>query len=269
MWMIFVAAIVPGILLLYYVYNKDFNPEPKRLVYKGFLYGCASVFVSTLISGPLMRLGFFPAEPGSISEAIKVSFFGAAIPEESAKLFMLWLLLRNCPEFDERYNGMVYAASVGLGFACLENLMYVLSSGAGWFQVSVSRAIFAVPGHFAFAIVMGYYYSRYHFRAKNSIADGYNRGDNSRIDSEGAVDGLDRLKIWLYPVMLHGIYDSLVFSMNLAPAASGIITLALIWFCYKLFKSTRQRILDEAAANRRDNNLYYDPRRDDGSIDEQ
>lgn len=231
MWIILAAAIVPGILLLYYVYSKDFNPEPKRMIYKGFFYGCLSVFVSTLISGPLMKLGFFVSQPSSFAEALQTSFFGAAIPEESAKLLMLWLLLRHSPEFDERYDGMVYAAAVGLGFACLENLMYVVSAGAGWFQVSVTRAIFAVPGHFAFAIVMGYYFSRNHFDSRK-------------------ITEFDRIKVWLFPVLLHGIYDTLAFSAELSPAYSGLITILLIWFCYRLFKSTRDRILREAEQNR-------------------
>lgn len=230
MWIILAAAIVPGILLLYYVYSKDFNPEPKRMVYKGFFYGCLSVLASFVISGPLMSLGLFSNEPSTLLEAVKTSFFGAAIPEESAKLLMLWLLLRNSPEFDERYDGMVYAAAVGLGFACLENLMYVISAGAGWFYVSVTRAIFAVPGHFAFAIMMGYYYSRNHF------------------DWRETTD-LDRIKVWLFPVLLHGIYDTLAFSSGIAPEFSGLITILLIYFCIKLFKFTRKRILTEAARN--------------------
>lgn len=239
MWIILAAAIVPGILLLYYVYSKDFNPEPKRMIYKGFFYGCLSVFVSTLISGPLMKLGFFVSQPSSFAEALQTSFFGAAIPEESAKLLMLWLLLRHSPEFDERYDGMVYAAAVGLGFACLENLMYVVSAGAGWFQVSVTRAIFAVPGHFAFAIVMGYYFSRNHFDSRK-------------------ITEFDRIKVWLFPVLLHGIYDTLAFSAELSPAYSGLITILLIWFCYRLFKSTRDRILREAEQNRQQSILNID-----------
>lgn len=239
MWIILAAAIVPGILLLYYVYSKDFNPEPKRMIYKGFFYGCLSVFVSTLISGPLMKLGFFVNQPSSFAEALQTSFFGAAIPEESAKLLMLWLLLRHSPEFDERYDGMVYAAAVGLGFACLENLMYVVSAGAGWFQVSVTRAIFAVPGHFAFAIVMGYYFSRNHFDSRK-------------------ITEFDHIKVWLFPVLLHGIYDTLAFSAELSPAYSGLITILLIWFCYRLFKSTRDRILREAEQNRQQSILNID-----------
>ena len=231
MWIIFAAAVVPGLLLLYYVYSNDFNPEPTRMIWKGFLYGAISVFVSTLISGPLLNMGLYVNEPKTLLEAVKVSFFGAAIPEESAKLLMLWLLLRNCREFDERYDGMVYAAAVGLGFACVENLMYVVSSGAAWFYVSATRALFAVPGHFAFAIAMGYYYSKNHFEWHRS--------------SEW-----DRIKVWLIPVLLHGIYDTLAFSSELDVAWSGLITIALIYSCYRLFKSTRARILNEAERNK-------------------
>ena len=225
MWIVLGAAIAPALLLLYYVYSKDFNPEPKKMVLRGFLFGGISVYVSTLISGPLLNLGLFTNEPSTFLEAMKVSFVGAAIPEESAKLFMLWLLLRRSKDFDERYDGMVYAAAVGMGFACLENLMYVLSSGSAWFYVSVTRALLAVPGHFAFAIVMGYYYSRNHF------------------DREKMAPW-DRIRVWLYPMLLHGIYDTLAFSADISPALSGAITLLLIFFCSRLFKATRKRIND-------------------------
>ena len=231
MWIILAAAIAPALLLLYYVYSKDFHPEPTKMVFKGFWFGALAVFASTVISGPLLALQLVPQVPSSFSEALQISFLGAAIPEESAKLLMLWLLLRNCREFDERYDGLVYAAAVGLGFACVENIMYVLSAGAGWFQVSVTRALFAVPGHFAFAIVMGYFYSRNHF-------DWYR------------TTRWDRIKVWLYPVLLHGAYDTLAFSSGLGYAWSGLISLALLAFCYFLFRATRRRILAEASRNR-------------------
>ena len=201
------------------------------MVFKGFWFGALAVFASTVISGPLLALQLVPQVPSSFSEALQISFLGAAIPEESAKLLMLWLLLRNCREFDERYDGLVYAAAVGLGFACVENIMYVLSAGAGWFQVSVTRALFAVPGHFAFAIVMGYFYSRNHF-------DWYR------------TTRWDRIKVWLYPVLLHGAYDTLAFSSGLGYAWSGLISIALLAFCFFLFRATRRRILAEASRNR-------------------
>jgi hypothetical protein len=77
---------------------------------------------------------------------------------------------------------------------------------------------------------MGDYYSRNHFDWRSTTA-------------------FDRIKVWLVPVLLHGVYDTLAFSSEIAAGWSGLISLALIWFCFRLFKFTRKRILDEAAAN--------------------
>ena len=87
---------MPALVLMWYVYHKDIQPEPANLVIKGFIYGAIATFVSTLVSGPLMNLGLFTNNPSGLMDCIKVSFLGAAIPEECAKLLMLWLLLRNC-----------------------------------------------------------------------------------------------------------------------------------------------------------------------------
>lgn len=227
--MLTLAAIAPALILLWYVYHKDTEPEPTRLIFKGFCFGGLSALLSTLISGPLLNMGFYTTDPSTWAEAVKVAFFGAAVPEETAKLLMLWLLLRNCPEFDERYDGIVYATTIGLGFAAFENIIYVISAGASWVDVAFTRALFAVPGHFAFAVTMGYYYSQYHFRGK---------------EHEGA-----QIKMLLYPILLHGAYDTLCFFSELNEALSLFITLILIAFCFWLFKRTRARILDEAAKN--------------------
>jgi len=221
-----IAAIAPALILMWYVYHKDIHPEPAKLVVKGFGYGALATFLSMVISVPLMAMGVFTNDPTNLVESIKVSFFGAAIPEETAKLVMLWLLLRNCSEFDERYDGIVYGAAVGLGFATLENLEYLLAAGADWYSVSVSRALFAVPGHFCFAVVMGYYYSQAHFLRSY------------------APKGT-KLKMWLYPVLLHGTYDSIVFASGLNSVISGLCSIVLVVFCFKLFSFTRERIHKE------------------------
>ena len=236
MLMILLAAVAPALILLWYVYHKDINPEPKRLVFKAFFFGALATFASTVISGPLLTAGFFSLEPDSVWEAIKISFLGAALPEECAKLLMLWLLLRKSAEFDERYDGIVYAAAVGLGFATFENLQYLLAAGADWYTVSISRAFFAVPGHFCFAVVMGYYYSQYHFTGNEAA----------------------RWKTLLYPILLHGTYDTIVFSGNLGNVLSGLFTILLLLFCFWLFKTTRRRILAEAAAGSKNYELIRD-----------
>ena len=91
MLMLTIAAVAPALILLWYVYHKDTEPEPSRLIFKGFFYGGLSALLSTLISGPLLNMGFYTTEPSTWGEAIKIAFFGAAIPEETAKLLMLWL----------------------------------------------------------------------------------------------------------------------------------------------------------------------------------
>lgn len=224
-----IAAIAPALILMYYVYHKDTQPEPTRLIAKGFCYGGISALVSMLISGPLLGMGFYTQNPTNLVEAIKISFFGAAIPEECAKLLMLWLLLRNCAEFDERYDGIVYATAVGLGFAGFENVLYVIGSGANWADVAFTRALFAVPGHFAFAVTMGYYYSQWKFGGK---------------DSSSA-----QVKMLLIPVLMHGAYDTLCFFSEINEALSFIITIGLIYFCFRLFKFTRNRVLEQARNN--------------------
>ena len=153
--------------------------------------------------------------------------FSQRFTNSSLGIVTLWLLLRRCPEFDEHYDGLVYAAAVGLGFAAVENLMYVVSAGAGWFTVSFTRALFAVPGHFAFAIVMGYYYSLAHFGGSRTPV-------------------WDKLRIWLLPVLLHGSYDTLAISSTLGAGWSGLMSFGLLVFCFFLFRHARHRILLEA-----------------------
>jgi RsiW-degrading membrane proteinase PrsW (M82 family) len=230
MLMFLLAALLPVILLFWYVYSKDTNPEPTRYLVKGFCFGALSALLSTFISGPLLNMGFYTSNPTNITEAIKVAFFGAAIPEETAKLIMLWLLLRNLKEFDESYDGIVYATTIGLGFAAFENILYLISAGAGWFEVAIQRAFLAIPGHFGFAVVMGYYYSQIHFK-----------GDRAPKGS--------KIKVWLYPVLLHGIYDTICFVSDLNMTWSVLLTLVLIAFCIWMFKKTRRRIDEEAADN--------------------
>lgn len=238
MFLFLLAAILPAFILFWYVYSRDITPEPKNVVIKGFIYGVLATLLSTLISGPLLKLGWFENNPTTFLGAFKTAFFGAAIPEETAKLLMLWFLLRKCKDFDERYDGIVYASAVGLGFATFENILYLASSGFGFFQVAISRAFLAVPGHFAFAVIMGYYYSKQHFSWKPE-------------EKKSAC-----VKMWVYPVLLHGIYDTICFAAGLSDTWSVLLTFVLLFFCFRLFRFTRNRIITEAADNASEGSFY-------------
>ena len=163
-----------------------------------------------------MKMGLFPQEIHTSMDAFRTAFFGAAIPEETAKLVLLWLFLRKCKDFDERMDGIVYAVCVGMGFAAFENLEYVIGAGFQWVTVGLSRSLTAIPGHFGFAVVMGYFFSLYYF-------------DSYRAPLAG-------LKMWLYPVLLHGTYDWIAMSQQVTPELGGAIALAILLLCFSMLK---------------------------------
>jgi RsiW-degrading membrane proteinase PrsW (M82 family) len=217
MILIIATALIPVLILGWWIYRKDSaRPEPLNKLFQAFFYGVGSTFVTVVIvallgfSGPVVR------ERGSFADAAKLSLFGAAFPEETAKLVLLWLFLRKCKDFDERMDGIVYAVCVGMGFAAFENLEYVIGAGSQWVTVGLSRSLTAIPGHFGFAVVMGYFFSLYYF-------------DSYRAPLAG-------LKMWLYPVLLHGTYDWIAMSQQVNPELGGVIALAILLLCFSMLK---------------------------------
>lgn len=214
---IIALALVPVFLLFIFIYCADkVQHEPVKLMIKGLIYGVGSCFVTLAIVSPLPEF-----TDGSVIGGIFNAFFTAAIPEECSKLLMLWLLVRGMKEFDEPFDGIVYATCVGLGFAGFENIFYLISNEDSLLETSLMRGITAVPGHFFFAVTMGYYYAAAHFGSKRS----------------------KKRNLWLaivVPVMLHGIYDSLLMIED--EDLQGLCILVWIVFCLFMFKSGLRRI---------------------------
>jgi len=162
------AAVLPSLVLVGYILFKDReHPEPPRYLLKAFLFGMLSTVFSLFFSGPLMALGAYSAEPVSVMDHFRVALFGAALPEELAKLLLLMLLLRHNPYFDEYFDGIVYAVCIGMGFAFVENIGYLAKAGDYWMNAGIMRGIISVPGHYAFAVLMGYFYSLAAFSKEN------------------------------------------------------------------------------------------------------
>lgn len=222
---IVIAALLPVVLLFGYICKKDSEqPEPTGWLMKAFFYGILSTFLSFCFSTPLSAI--FGTEVAneqysSVFDAFVDAFCSAAIPEELAKLIMLWLLLKKNPHFDEQFDGIVYAVCVGLGFAGLENVLYLFESD-DWVSLGITRAMFSVPGHMLFGVLMGYYYSVYHFDVNRSF--------------------VTKLMILLAPITAHGIYDGLLFSMSVDDGLAAILMLLFCLFCYKLMKKGKSRI---------------------------
>lgn len=216
-----VAALMPPILLFLYIWRMDPQKEPFKELIKAVLGGvaiCVPVaFLELLIEHLLFGSG---VEVLTVWHTTTQAFLVAAVPEEAAKLFVLWIVLRKNKYFDEHFDGIVYAVCIGLGFAAIENVFYVLGDEE-WLRVAVMRALLSVPGHYAFAVIMGYCYAVYRFVKPSAW---------------------NALMIFVMPVMAHGIYDALAMSGSANPTIGGTAFIVLIYFCVKMQKIAKNRI---------------------------
>lgn len=230
-YIILAAALLPAVILMLLILRRDHeHPEPPSMLIKAFFMGVASVPASLLISTPVVQSGLLP-EHGYTDAftAVLYSFGAAAIPEECAKLLMLWLFLRRNKEFDEHLDGVVYAVCVGLGFAATENVMYLFNAGEDWLGTAIARGLLAVPGHFFFAVLMGYYYSLVHF------------GHNSQRN---------RIFVLAAPVLAHGIYDALCMASEVSPGMEALLVITLLLFCNELRKLGTRHIRELVEADK-------------------
>ena len=223
--MIFVAALLPALIALYIIYKKDSkNPEPTGLLAKAVFFGVLSAPLSMLISGPLGAMGFYSMESNTVAGKTAIAFFGAAIPEECMKLLMLWLVVRKNRYFDEHFDGIVYAVCIGMGFAGIENVMYLFKDYNQWLSVGILRALFAIPGHFFFAILMGYFYSLAHFTKQGAKRQSY------------------RCLTIIAPVLAHGLYDALLMVGQVLPDIALFLTIAVIYLLNRLRNISKAHI---------------------------
>ncbi len=177
-----VSAIVPSLLLLWYFHARDLHPEPGKVLFASFGLGVATIPGVLLAAWPLTFVVAELQEPHLAG--LGAAFLTAAIPEELFKLVVVWGYAARNRHFDEPMDGIVYGVAVSLGFATLENVLYVGSGGLG---VAVMRALTAVPGHAFFGAVMGYFVGQARFAPRG-------RGASLAL-------------AFVVPVLLHGLYD--------------------------------------------------------------
>ncbi|MFY0564660.1 PrsW family intramembrane metalloprotease [Archangium lansingense] len=202
------SAVVPSLLLLWYIYAKDRNPEPRGLLLKTFLLGAAICAPVVPVAMWLESLGR-QWETGIWSTALVQAFLGAAIPEELFKYLVLRRYVWNKPAFDEPLDGVVYGATASLGFATLENILYVGDGGLG---VAALRALTAVPEHAFTGVVMGAFIGRARF-----------------AQDEGQRFGLLAAGLG-QAILLHGAYDAfLMTGTGFALLALPTLLLTVRW----------------------------------------
>ncbi|WP_010650707.1 glutamic-type intramembrane protease PrsW [Oceanobacillus massiliensis] len=178
------AGIAPIVALMSFIYLKDRITEPLPIIVRTFISGTLLVF-------PIMFIQYaITTEHVSDSSFIE-SFFQIALFEEFFKWFIFMFLIYNHPEFDNHYDGIVYAVSISLGFASVENILYLLTNGI---EYAFLRAFFPVSSHALFGIIMGFYLGK----AKMSK-------QNRKLNIALA---------FLFPFMLHGTYNFILKSYS-------------------------------------------------------
>lgn len=197
------ASIIPGITLLAYFYWKDrYDVEPVPIVLRMFLTGVLIVLPIMIVQrGLTIVWGESP---------LMFSFVISAGVEEFFKWFVLYHIIYNHTEFDEPYDGIVYAVAVSLGFATLENVLYAFMQPAT-FGTLMMRALLPVSGHALFGVFMGYSLGKAKFSTGNKI----------------------RIHLWLallLPILWHGIYDFMLLTVPSTWIWLIVPFMLLLWF---------------------------------------
>ncbi|MCE4047195.1 glutamic-type intramembrane protease PrsW [Bacillus sp. Au-Bac7] len=179
------AGIAPGLALLSYFYLKDqYESEPIALVFRAFITGALLVF-------PIMFIQYVLRVEEAVPSHLLNSFVTTSLLEEFFKWFILFFTAYQHIEFDEPYDGIIYGVSISLGFATVENILYLVANGV---EYALGRALLPVSSHALFGVIMGYYLGKGKFTMPRSKWICYSL---------------------IVPFILHGIYDYiLTFQKN-------------------------------------------------------
>lgn len=187
------CAIAPVFAIILYIYFQDkYEKEPNRLLLLNFLFGAIIsiiiVFILYFFTGKLIPI----TNKYSIWQQFIQAFVVVALAEEFSKYVIVKYVAQPKKAFNEPYDGIIYAVMVSMGFACTENIMYVLDGG---YETAILRAFTAVPAHATFGILMGFFMGKAKF-SKNKFS-------------------LNMAGLFL-AVLFHGSYDFFLF-INFIP----------------------------------------------------
>jgi len=204
---LFGLAVAPALICGVYMYIRDkYEHEPLRLLFAGLLAGA-------LITFPIMRTsgfiaGFTPVL-GQMGEAVFTSFAVAGFTEEAFKFAALYFLIWRNRNLNEPVDGIVYAVFISLGFAMVENVLYVFHPQMGGFETAFMRALVSVPSHGFFGVIMGYFFALAKFEPERRTRH--------------------MIMAFLAPWIVHGIYNSLLLSGQAWLMVAFVPFLVVFW----------------------------------------
>lgn len=186
-----IIAVVPAIIGLLAIYLTDrIDKEPAKLLFLTYILGAIAVIPSIIVEELLVRINVFSGLYGAFFNA----FIVAGLTEEYFKRLVVLKLPFRTSYFNEKLDGIIYGVFAALGFATVENIMYVAFRYTNNPFIGLYRGIFSVPAHGIFGITMGYYLSLSKFH----------------IDKEAKRKN-KRLSL-IMPTILHGIFDFILMA---------------------------------------------------------
>jgi RsiW-degrading membrane proteinase PrsW (M82 family) len=211
-------AVAPCIVIALFIYWRDrFDKEPFSLLVGTFFGGIASVVPAFFLSRGLEDIVLGGQTLTNFEIAVD-AFICVALAEELSKYFFLRFIAYPNKSFNEPFDGITYSVMVGMGFAMIENLLYVLGNEGNGIQLALLRMFTAIPAHAVFAIIMGYFVGK----AKHSEhKTGY-----LFLGVLGAV-------------LAHGFYDFFLFVKNIPFMYVGA-AISLLFGIYLAFKAIKQ-----------------------------
>jgi RsiW-degrading membrane proteinase PrsW (M82 family) len=175
-------SLAPVLLIGFYIYYRDkYEKEPFSVILKALFTGVLIVLPVVIIEYVLSLLSRNLEGP---SEAAYTAFIVAGFTEEGMKYLAFYIFFWKNRNFNEKFDGIVYAVFIALGFAAVENILYVITGGLG---VGILRALTAVPAHAFFGIMMGYYFGLARFSVKHRP--------------------IYLVLAFVFPFISHGLYD--------------------------------------------------------------
>lgn len=216
-------AMAPSAVIITYVWFHDRQgKEPLTLLGLSFLLGCLSIIPAILLEFGLGNLGL--VDKGSLQSVALFAFVTVGFSEELSKFFFLRLGPYRSKHFNEPYDGIMYSMMIGMGFATVENLMYIFGQEtyALSLQVAQTRAWTAVPAHATFAAMMGYFAGLARFKQANQGA--------------WLLAGL------LLATVFHGAYDFFLMQQWSAQLTAGaLVSLVIgVWLSWKAIRLHRR-----------------------------
>jgi RsiW-degrading membrane proteinase PrsW (M82 family) len=190
-----IYAIIPTVILCYYVYKRDvIEKEPFVMLIKLFFLGVLMTVPTYFMERSI--ISFLKITQDGFFNCFIMAFFIISLIEEGYKYLMLYLGTWNNRNFDYKYDAIVYAVFISLGFATLENILYVYNFGT---SAAFLRALISVPAHAFYGIASGYFFG---------LAKSNSKANNKKSTKYCLILAL------LVPIVMHGIFDFLLLTEN-------------------------------------------------------